>query len=299
MMQVLNGQTNSGPQFRYRARNDHARTCIRVGECLVGGPTPILIAGPCAVEDEASFLRIAAACKKAGADALRGGAFKPRTSPYSFQGLGEEGLKIMALGREQFGLPICTEVLDTRDVDRVARYADVLQIGARNMQNYALLTEVGQTGLPVLLKRGFSATVQEWLQAAEYVLATGNDQVILCERGIRTFEPSTRYTLDVAAVPVVLHESRLPVIIDPSHAAGKRRLVAALGRAGIAAGAHGLIVEVHDTPEEAECDGPQALLPEDLRQLAESMFRIAAACGDTAADAPTCHDKPILLITAG
>jgi 3-deoxy-7-phosphoheptulonate synthase len=282
MKQVLNDRmcipASRDTQFRYRAWNGYTRTLVWVGKFAVGGPTPILIAGPCAVEDEASFLRIAAACKAAGAHTLRGGAFKPRTSPYSFQGLGEDGLKIMAVGRAEVGLPVCTEVLDTRDVELVARYADMLQIGARNMQNYALLTEVGRTGLPVLLKRGLGATVQEWLQAAEYVLAAGNDQVILCERGIRTFEPSTRCTLDVAAVPVVLHESHLPVIIDPSHAAGKRHLVASLGRAGIAAGAHGLIVEVHDKPEEAECDGPQALLPADLRELSMSVVRIASAC---------------------
>jgi 3-deoxy-7-phosphoheptulonate synthase len=274
---TLNGHKNGVDHFRFRACEGTARSVVRVGSQLVGGKKPILIAGPCAVESEESFLRIATACKDAGADALRGGAFKPRSSPYSFQGLGEDGLKIMATGREQSGLPVCTEVLDTRDVDLVARYADVLQIGARNMQNYALLTEAGRSGLPVLLKRGLGATVQEWLQAAEYILATGNDQVILCERGIRTFEPATRYTLDVAAVPVVLHESHLPVIVDPSHAAGKRHLVAALGRAGIAAGAHGLIVEVHDNPAEAECDGAQALLPDDLQQLAASMLRIAAA----------------------
>jgi 3-deoxy-7-phosphoheptulonate synthase len=291
MTQLLKGQQHVAPtcdnQFQYRARKDRTRTHVWVGKFPVGGPTPIMIAGPCAVEDEASFLRIASACKAAGAHALRGGAFKPRTSPYSFQGLGEDGLRIMALGREHFGLPICTEVLDTRDVGLVARYADVLQIGARNMQNYSLLTEVGQTGLPILLKRGLGATVQEWLQAAEYVLAAGNDQVILCERGIQTFETATRYTLDVAAVPVALLESHLPVIIDPSHAAGKRHLVAALGRAGIAAGANGMIVEVHDKPEEAKCDGAQALLPEELLYLSESMARIALACRDTSSDAPT------------
>jgi 3-deoxy-7-phosphoheptulonate synthase len=277
MKSILNGQKNGVADFRYRAREGTARSVLRLGGRPVGGKKPVLIAGPCAVESEESFLRIAVACKEAGADALRGGAFKPRSSPYSFQGLGEDGLKIMAAGRAHLGLPVCTEVLDTRDVELVARYADVLQIGARNMQNYALLTEAGRCGLPVLLKRGLGATVQEWLQAAEYILATGNDQVILCERGIRTFEPSTRYTLDVAAVPVVLHESRLPVLVDPSHAAGKRHLVAALGRAGIAAGAHGLIVEVHDNPSEAECDGAQALLPDDLRALAASVSRIAAA----------------------
>jgi 3-deoxy-7-phosphoheptulonate synthase len=275
--ETSNGQTQVA-NFRYLAHEGTARTLVWVGGRPVGGKEPLLIAGPCAVESEESFLRIAAACKDAGADALRGGAFKSRSSPYSYQGLGADGLKIMAAGREQLGLPFCTEVLDTRDVELVARHADALQIGARNMQNYALLTEAGRSGLPVLLKRGPGATVQEWLQAAEYILATGNDQVILCERGIRTFEPATRYTLDVAAVPVVLHESHLPVIVDPSHAAGKRHLVTALGRAGIAAGAHGLIVEVHDEPDKAECDGQQALLPEDLRTLAISMYRIASAC---------------------
>jgi 3-deoxy-7-phosphoheptulonate synthase len=270
------------PQFLYRADSKKGRTQVFVGDFLVGGEAPIMIAGPCAVEDHESLLRIARICKGAGAHALRGGAFKPRSSPYSFQGLGEEGLKIMAAVRAELALPVCTEVLDTRDVELVSRYADVLQIGARNMQNYALLTEAGQSGLPVLLKRGFGATVQEWLQASEYILATGNEQVILCERGIRTFESSTRYTLDVAAVPVVLQESCLPIIIDPSHAAGKRHLVAALGRAGIAAGAHGLIVEVHDKPDEAECDGGQALLPPDLEHLAGSMARIAATCSVSA-----------------
>lgn len=286
MKTTLNGEKNGTTgkngvtDYLFRTREGHSRTSVSVGNRQVGGKKPVMIAGPCAVECEKSFLRIATACKKAGADALRGGAFKPRSSPYSFQGLGEDALKIMAVGRKELNLPICTEVLDTRDVELVARYADVLQIGARNMQNYALLTEAGRTGLPVLLKRGLGATVQEWLQAAEYILATDNDQVILCERGIRTFEPSTRYTLDVAAIPVVLHESHLPVIIDPSHAAGKRHLVAALGRAGIAAGAHGLIVEVHDNPAEAECDGAQALLPDELRTLIGDMARIAATVRD-------------------
>ena len=196
------------------------RRIVMVGNFPVGGSAPILIAGPCAIEDEDSFLRIAAACKHAGANALRGGAYKPRTSPHNFQGLGRGGLEILAAVREEVNLPVCTEVLDTRDVEAVARCADVLQIGARSMQNYALLREVGRTRQPVLLKRGFGATISEWLQAAEHVLAGGNEQVILCERGIRTFEPWTRYTLDVAAVPLVLRESRLPVIVDPSHAAG-------------------------------------------------------------------------------
>lgn len=262
-------------KVKYSPRPDQSRRTVRVGGVEVGKSEPLLIAGPCTVEDEESFLRIAVACKKAGAHALRGGAFKPRTSPYSFQGLGKEGLEIMALARDLVRLPICTEVLDPRDVELVALYADVLQIGARNMQNYALLKEVGQTALPVLLKRNPGATVGEWLHAAEYVLAGGNEQVILCERGIRTFEASTRYSLDVAAVPVALAESCLPVIVDPSHAAGKRELVAALGLAGIAAGAHGLIVEVHDRPSESQCDADQALLPSDFEVLAAAADRVA------------------------
>jgi 3-deoxy-7-phosphoheptulonate synthase len=281
MNSMMNGRKKGTVDFRYRPREGHVRSLVWVGDKPVGGMEPILIAGPCAVEGEESYLRIARACKEAGADALRGGAFKPRSSPYSFQGLGLDGLKIMAAGRELLGLPVCTEVLDPRDAEPVARYADVLQIGARNMQNFALLTEAGRTGLPILLKRGLGATVQEWLQAAEYILATGNDQVILCERGIRTFESATRFTLDVASIPVVLHESHLPIIVDPSHAAGKRHFVAALGRAGIAAGAHGLIVEVHDRPDEADCDAEQALLPDDFRALATSVARITTACRAT------------------
>jgi 3-deoxy-7-phosphoheptulonate synthase len=285
MTQLLNGQkqavAGSDARFRFGPKPDNIRTLVWLGEFTVGGSYPVVIAGPCAVEDQESFLRIAAACKAAGANALRGGAFKPRTSPYSFQGLGKEGLKILARAREQLGMPVCSEVLDTRDVELVARYVDVLQIGVRNMHNYALLTEAGRSGLPVLLKRDFGATVQEWCLAAEYILSTGNDKVILCERGIRTFEPSTRYTLDIAAVPLILQESHMPVIVDPSHAAGKRSLVAALGRAGIAAGAHGLIVEVHDNPAVADCDGAQALLPNDLQSLVASVSRIAEACKTT------------------
>ena len=273
--EVANGPSD----FLYR-RIGTMRMLVRIGKVFVGGPNPLLIAGPCAVEDEASYRRIAQSCKEAGAHALRGGAFKPRTSPYSFQGHGEDALKIMSAVGGELDLPVCTEVLDTRDVSLVARYADVLQIGARNMQNYPLLTEAGRSGLPVLLKRGFGATVQEWLQAAEYILVTGNKQVILCERGIRSFEPSTRYTLDVAAVPVALRDSCLPVIVDPSHAAGRRDLVAPLGHAAIAAGAHGLIVEVHDKPKDAECDGAQALSPDDLRRLSDSMARIKLACSE-------------------
>jgi 3-deoxy-7-phosphoheptulonate synthase len=266
-------------KFRHSARLDHSRTTVVIGTVEVGKAEPLMIAGPCTVEDEESFLRIAAACKKAGAHALRGGAFKPRTSPYSFQGLGKAALEIMATARELLGLPICTEVLDLRDVELVARFADVLQIGARNMQNYPLLKEVGNTRFPVLLKRNPGATVSEWLHAAEYVLAGGNEQVILCERGVRTFETSTRYSLDVAAVPVALLKSCLPVIVDPSHAAGKRELVSALGLAGIAAGAHGLIVEVHDRPEESVCDAEQALLPADFEALAAAASRVAHARG--------------------
>lgn len=265
------------PDFLHRPQSGDSRLSFELGGVRVGGPTPLIIAGPCAVESEASFRRIARRCRAAGAHVVRGGAFKPRTSPYAFQGLGCQGLEILAACRDELGLPVCTEVLDPRDVELVARHVDVLQVGARNMQNYALLREVGRADRPVLLKRSPAATIEEWLFAAEYVLAAGNRRVILCERGIRSFESATRYTLDVAAVPVVLRESRLPVIVDPSHAAGKRPLVAALGLAGIAAGAHGLIVEVHDEPESAQCDGPQALLPEDLAALCATVRRVARA----------------------
>ena len=237
----------------------------------------ILFAGPCAIENETRLLEIGEEVKFAGASVLRGGAFKPRTSPYAFQGLGEEGLKILHRVSKKIGLPTVTEVMDPRDVGLVAQYADVLQIGARNMQNFNLLKEVGMTKKPVLLKRGLSCTVKELLMSAEYIMAEGNHNVILCERGIRTFEDSTRNTFDVSAIPVVKQLSHLPIIADPSHAAGKWNLVGALAKAAIAAGADGLIIEVHTKPEEAMSDGAQSLLPEKLTKLMHDLERIAQA----------------------
>jgi len=233
----------------------------------VGGSDFLVMAGPCSVESEAQIMETAHAVKAAGAKALRGGAFKPRTSPYAFQGLEEEGLKLLAAARDATGMPIVTEVVNPRDVELVARYADVMQVGARNMQNFALLKMLGQLGKPVLLKRGMSGTIQEFLMCAEYILSEGNQQVILCERGIRTFETATRNTLDISAVPVLKQQTHLPVIIDPSHATGHANLVAPMSYAAAAAGADGLIIEVHPCPEEATSDGPQSLRPEDFAAL--------------------------------
>ncbi|RDV84264.1 3-deoxy-7-phosphoheptulonate synthase [Ammonifex thiophilus] len=254
-------------------------TTIRVGDVVIGGPEVVVIAGPCAVESEVQLLTTAKAVKEAGAHLLRGGAFKPRTSPYSFQGLGLEGLKLLAQAREVTGLPVVTEVLDTRDVELVARYADVLQVGARNMQNFRLLQEVGQSGKPVLLKRGLAATVEEWLLAAEYIAATGNQQIILCERGIRTYENSLRNTLDISAVPLVKELSHLPIIVDPSHATGNQRMVLPLARAAVAAGADGLMIEVHPDPARALSDGPQSLTPAQFSRLMGELRRVALAVG--------------------
>ncbi|MGO0123105.1 3-deoxy-7-phosphoheptulonate synthase [Desulfothermobacter acidiphilus] len=250
-------------------------TAIKVGKALIGGSEVVVIAGPCAVESEMQLLTTAKAVKEAGAHLLRGGAFKPRTSPYSFQGLGEEGLKLLAQAREATGLPVVTEVVDTRDVELVARYADVLQVGARNMQNFRLLQEVGQAGKPVLLKRGLAATVEEWLMAAEYIAAAGNQQIILCERGIRTYETSLRNTLDLSAVPLLKELSHLPIIVDPSHATGNQRMVLPLARASIAAGADGLMIEVHSDPARALSDGPQSLTPPQFAQLMEEVRQVA------------------------
>lgn len=233
-----------------------------------------LIAGPCSVETVEQTISTAKFVKECGANFLRGGAYKPRTSPYSFQGLGEEGLKILVQAREETGLPIVTEVMDVRDVELVSQYADVLQIGARNMQNFLLLTEVGRQEKPVMIKRGFSNTVEEWLMAAEYVAKAGNKKIILCERGIRTFETSTRNTLDVSSIPVVKNLSHLPVIADPSHASGRSDLILPLSLAAIAAGADGLLIEVHPNPEEALCDGPQSLNFEKFSELAEQIKQI-------------------------
>src|ERR671927_749951 len=230
----------------------------------IGGDHFMTIAGPCTVESREVMLDTARIVRDSGAQLLRGGAYKPRTSPYSFQGLGGEGLRLLQEAKDETGLPIVTELMDARDLEAVADVADVIQLGARNMQNYTLLTEVGRTGIPVLLKRGLSATLEELLMAAEYVLKEGNEAVMLCERGIRTYEPSYRFTLDLMAVPVLRELTHLPIVIDPSHAAGKRSLVEPLSLAAAAAGADGIIVEVHPCPDEAVCDGPQALFAEDF-----------------------------------
>jgi len=245
----------------------------------IGDKKIVIMAGPCAIEDMASLREIAAKVKSAGATVLRGGAFKPRTSPYSFQGLGEEGLKMLNQVGNELGLVTVSEVMDTRDVSLVVKYADILQIGARNMQNFNLLKEVGLTKKPVLLKRGMSSTVKELLMSAEYILSAGNFKVILCERGIRTFEDSTRNTLDISAVPVVKQLSHLPIIIDPSHAAGKWGLVPALSKAALACGADGLIIEVHSHPEDAVSDGAQSLIPNNFSSLIKELRKISKAIG--------------------
>ena len=235
------------------------KTIVRVGDATIGGDDLAIIAGPCAIESRAQAFAIAEAVRRSGARFFRGGAYKPRTSPYAFQGLGEEGLRILADVREAYGLKIVTEALDEAGVDLVERYGDMIQIGARNMQNFSLLRRAGRAKLPILLKRGLSATLDEWLLAAEYVMAEGNYQVVLCERGIRTFAQHTRNTMDLAAIPAVRRISHLPVIVDPSHGTGKNFMVTPLARAGVAVGADGLIVEVHDQPEHALSDGAQAL----------------------------------------
>ncbi|MCA1839030.1 MAG: 3-deoxy-7-phosphoheptulonate synthase [Actinomycetota bacterium] len=255
------------------------QSTIEVRGHSIGPDTFTLIAGPCAVETEQQTIEAAVAAKQAGAHILRGGAYKPRTSPYSFQGLAEDGLRILELARQETGLPIITEVMDARDVEKVANVADILQIGTRNMQNFPLLREVGSVGKPVMLKRGMTATIEEWLMAAEHIGRQGNLQIILCERGIRTFETATRNTLDISAVPVVREESHLPVIIDPSHAAGRRTLVAPLSRAAVAVGADGVMIDVHCEPEKALTDGPQALVPEELMALSKEIRSLAESMG--------------------
>jgi 3-deoxy-7-phosphoheptulonate synthase len=254
-------------------------TVIDVGGTQIGGNRIVVMAGPCAIENKTLLVEIAKEVKHAGATFLRGGAFKPRTSPYAFQGLEEEGLKYLAETRERVGLPVVTEVMDPRDIDMIVKYADVLQIGARNMQNFRLLKDVGLCKKPVLLKRGISATIKEWLMSAEYIMSGGNHQVILCERGIRTYETATRNTLDLSAIPVLKQMTHLPVIVDPSHAVGKWDLVAPMAKAAVAAGADGLIIEVHSNPEEALCDGEQSLKPKSFKQLMEELRPIAVAVG--------------------
>ncbi len=251
-------------------------TIVDVAGVAIGGGSFQVIAGPCAVESETQLLTIARQVKEAGAVMLRGGAFKPRTSPYSFHGLELEGLKLLAKAREETGLPIVTEVLDIRDLDEVAKYADMIQIGARNMQNFPLLLETARTGKPILLKRGLSATLEEWLSAAEYILQEGNNQVVLCERGIRTFESYTRNTLDLAGVAAVQVISHLPVIIDPSHGTGRWYLVPPLARAAYALGAHGIMIEVHSRPEEALSDGEQSLTPARFGRMMEQLAKLQA-----------------------
>ncbi len=256
-------------------------TVIKIGREKIGGKKLAIIAGPCAVEGRKKLLTVAEEVKKAGARFIRGGAFKPRTSPYSFQGLGEEGLKYLAEVREKTGMPVVTELMDPRDTEMVVKYADVIQIGARNMQNFRLLKEVGLTRTPVLLKRGLSATIKEFLMSAEYIMSQGNHQVIFCERGIRTFETYTRNTLDLCAIPILKKESHLPVIVDPSHGVGIREFIAPRAMAAIAAGADGLMIEVHSRPEEALSDGDQSVEPRAFARLMNDMKGIARVMGRT------------------
>ncbi len=273
----------TAPYKLVSAQNHTKRTTIRVGGVPIGPDTFTLIAGPCAVETADQTLEAAQLAKRAGATLLRGGAFKPRTSPYAFQGLGVDGLRILAEVRDEVGLPVVTEVMDAGEVEVVAEYADMLQIGTRNMQNFGLLQAVGAVGKPVMLKRGLTATYEEWLMAAEYIAQRGNLDIVLCERGVRSFEPSIRNMLDVSAVAMVQRQSHLPVIVDPSHAAGRRDLVVPLARAGIAAGADGVMVDVHPHPELALCDGAQALFAESLDELAQAVATIPPLLGRTSA----------------
>lgn len=266
--------------FKFVSRDfQPADSVVAVGTAKVGGGNFAPIAGPCAVESKDQLFAAAEAVMKAGATILRGDAFKPRTSPYAFQGLGEEGLELLAAARAEFGLPFIVEILDPRDVELVVSYADMVRVGTRNMANYALLSELGKQPLPVMLKRGFTAKIEEWLNAAEYVYKEGNHNVILCERGIRTFETSTRNTLDISAVPVVKTLSHLPIIVDPSHSGGQRRLVAPLARAAVAVGADGFMVDVHPAPETALVDGPQAILPAEYEALMDDVRALAEAMG--------------------
>ncbi len=266
--------------YKLASREFHeADTILDIRGIRVGGPHVNIIAGPCAIESREVLFEVARAVKDAGAAILRGGAFKPRSSPYSFKGMGEEGLKLLKEAGEELDMPTITEVVDPRDVEIVYEYADIFQIGARNMQNFNLLLEVGKTDKPVFIKRGLAASITELLMSAEYVLSQGNHRVMVCERGIRTFSDEVRFTLDVSAVPVIQERSHLPVFIDPSHAAGKRDLVPALALAGIAAGAAGAIVEVHSCPDRALCDGPQAVLPKNFVKLMEQLRQIAEIVG--------------------
>ncbi|MBM7865450.1 3-deoxy-7-phosphoheptulonate synthase [Heliobacterium gestii] len=276
VMPVLQPYKLAGRSFRQQD------TIIRIGDVAIGGEELQIFAGPCAVESWEQLLESAQAVKAAGAKILRGGAFKPRTSPYAFQGLEEQGLKLLAQAREETGLLICTEVMDTRSIEIIAEYSDILQVGTRNMQNFHLLRELSRVNRPILLKRGLSATIEEWLMAAEYIMAGGNYNVILCERGIRTFETQTRNTLDLSAIPIIKSLSHLPIIVDPSHGTGKRNLVRPMSMASVAAGADGIMVEVHPNPAEALCDGPQSLRPEEFVSLMDDLRRVAGVMGRTA-----------------
>jgi 3-deoxy-7-phosphoheptulonate synthase len=267
-----------------------ARTILDIAGRKVGGEHFAMIAGPCTVESREQTLETARVVRDAGGALFRGGAYKPRTSPYAFQGLGQEGLRLLAEAKQETGLPIVTEVMDIRDLDQVLEVADVVQIGARNMQNYSLLSEIGRSGSPALLKRGLSSTLEELLMAAEYILKEGNEAVMLCERGIRTFETAYRFTLDLTAVPVLKELSHLPVIVDPSHAAGRRDLVTPLSLAAAAAGADGIMVEVHPCPEQAICDGPQALIADEFADYVERVQAVAAVAGKTLPEAPSMAD---------
>jgi 3-deoxy-7-phosphoheptulonate synthase len=265
--------------IRVNRKSKPAASEVRVGGVKIGPHGIVVIAGPCAVESREQLQKTASEVKRSGGLVLRGGAFKPRSSPYNFQGLGIEGIKLLKEISIETGLPFVTEVMDTRQVEFVSEYADMLQIGSRNMQNFVLLKEVGLQKKPVLLKRGMMATIEEFLMAAEYILNQGNEQVILCERGIRTFETSTRNTLDLSAVPMLKHLSHLPVIVDPSHGTGHRWMVPTMAKAAIAAGADGVIMEVHNNPEEALCDGHQSINPEEFAQLMKDLKRVANAVG--------------------
>ncbi|MGM0471184.1 MAG: 3-deoxy-7-phosphoheptulonate synthase [Bacillota bacterium] len=273
IVEITNPYKLSGREFKDEP------TVVDVDGVKIGGDNFTVMAGPCAVESEEQLIEAAKAVKAQGAQILRGGAFKPRTSPYSFQGLKEEGLKMLAAAREETGLKVITEVMDTRDVELISEYADILQIGARNMQNYPLLHEVGKQDKPVLLKRAMTATYKELLLAAEYVMAGGNHDVILCERGIRTFSEYTRNTIDLATIPAIKELSHLPIVVDPSHSTGKWTLVDSVSKGALAAGADGLLIEVHPNPTTALCDGPQSLTPENFGQLMIEMEPIAKAVG--------------------
>ncbi|MEN8229861.1 MAG: 3-deoxy-7-phosphoheptulonate synthase [Bacteroidota bacterium] len=275
---TLNTNHQTGPKLVSRDSKPEG-TVVEVEGIPIGGKKIVVMAGPCAVETQTQLTETAKSVSTGGAVILRGGAFKPRTSPYSFQGLGDEGLKMLKNAKAETGLPVVSEVMDTRQVENVAKYADILQIGSRNMQNFPLLKEAGECRIPVLLKRGMMATIDEYLYAAEYILSRGNSSVILCERGIRTFESSSRFTLDLNSIPLLKQRTHLPVIVDPSHGSGQRSIVPSMAKAAIAAGADGLLVEVHYRPEEALCDGSQAMYPEDFGMLMADLRKVAEAVG--------------------